>query len=55
MDMREVAQRLGVTKKTAYKLTWTDGLPAVRVGGQWRVDEQDLEAWLREHRGAGRG
>ena len=45
----EVLARLRVNVKTFYRLIARGGLPAVRIGGQWRVRPHDLESWLRRH------
>jgi excisionase family DNA binding protein len=43
----EVAARLSVSRSTLYRLLEAGLLPgAVRVGGQWRVDTDELEHWL---------
>jgi excisionase family DNA binding protein len=47
----QVAGRLAVSKQTVYRLVATDDLPAIRLGGagrSLRVDEADLEEWLRD-------
>lgn len=55
----EVAHRLSVSRKTVYRLIHAGSLPAVKTSDTGRahlkVDEQDLEAWIAEHRGLGRG
>jgi excisionase family DNA binding protein len=53
LDLSEVAHRLGVSRKTARRLIWSENLPAARIGhkrGQLRVDERDLEQWVRSRR-----
>ena len=47
----QVAARLAVSKQTVYRLVATNDLPAIRLGGagrSLRVDEADLERWLRD-------
>jgi excisionase family DNA binding protein len=47
----QVAVRLAVTKQTVYRMIATNNLPAIRLGGagrSLRVDEADLERWLRD-------
>jgi excisionase family DNA binding protein len=46
----EVLLRLRVNVKTLYRLIGDGGLPAVRVGRQWRVRPKDLETWLQHQR-----
>ncbi len=42
----DVAQYLKVNVDTVYLLIRKEGLPAVRIGGQWRFRTADVERWL---------
>jgi excisionase family DNA binding protein len=42
----EVAARLRLSRSTIYRLAEAGLLPAKRIGSQWRIDRDDLEAWL---------
>jgi excisionase family DNA binding protein len=42
----EVAQRLGVSKPTVYRLIGDGDLPALRIGGQIRVDPAELRDYI---------
>ena len=47
----QVAARLAISKATVYRLVATNDMPAIRLGGaghSLRVDEADLERWLRD-------
>ncbi len=46
LKLPEVAQRLGVSEKTARRYVKAGTLPSVFVGGAYRVSEEDLEAFL---------
>jgi excisionase family DNA binding protein len=46
LTLRETAKALRVCYATAVRLAKKGELPAVRVGGQWRVPEADLVLWL---------
>lgn len=46
----EVASRLGLRVKTVYALIHDRGLPAFRLGRQFRVKESDLKSWLESQR-----
>jgi excisionase family DNA binding protein len=46
LNVRSVADRLSVSEKTVRRLIESGRLPAVRVGGQVRIDPDELEAWL---------
>ncbi len=47
MTIEEVAEYLRFHPSTVYRLVRQGGLPAVKVGKQWRFDRQALEEWLR--------
>lgn len=42
----ETAQMLGICRATAYRLIVSNRLPAVRVGGLWRVPSEALRGWI---------
>jgi excisionase family DNA binding protein len=46
----EVIDILRVNTRTLYRLIRSSGLPAVRVGRQWRFRRSDLEGWLSRDR-----
>jgi excisionase family DNA binding protein len=49
----QVAARLALSKQSVYRMIASDDLPAIRLGGvghSLRVDEADLEQWLRARR-----
>lgn len=46
LRLREVCDRLSVSRNTAIKLINDCGLPAIKVGGHWRVSRAELDAWL---------
>ncbi len=46
----EVLDILRVNARTLYRLIHAGGLPAVRVGRQWRFRRSDLEQWLSRDR-----
>ena len=48
MTLEEVAQYLRVTEKTIYRLLDKRGVPAARVGHQWRFDKAVIDTWLRQ-------
>ena len=45
-----MAQRLAVHRRTVSRLLDSGQLVGYKVGGQWRVDRADLEAYLRRVR-----
>ena len=48
MTLEEVANYLRVTEKTIYRLLDKRGVPAARVGHQWRFDKAVIDIWLRQ-------
>jgi excisionase family DNA binding protein len=46
LTLPEVAQLLKVAEKTVYTMAQKGGLPAFKVGGQWRFRRTDLDAWI---------
>ena len=46
LSVEELARMLQVTTGTVYRLVREDGLPGVRVGGQWRFRRDEFESWL---------
>ena len=49
----EVARLLKLNVETVYTLIRKDGLPAARIGGQWRFSEEKVRAWFEaRHAGA---
>jgi excisionase family DNA binding protein len=50
LTTEEVIGILRVNTRTLYRLIRTEGLPAVRVGRQWRFRRSDLESWLSRDR-----
>ena len=50
MTLKEVAQYLKLTEKTAYRLAAEKKLPGFKVGGSWRFKMSDLEAWIEEQK-----
>jgi len=47
LTMPVVADRLGYTRSSVYRLVKAGQLPVVQVGGVWRVREADLDEFIR--------
>ncbi len=47
LKLPEVAQRLGVSEKTARRYVKAGSIPSVFVGNAYRVREEDLEEYMR--------
>ena len=48
MDAGDVADRLGMGRRTVLYFARVGVLPAVRIGRHVRFDRQQLEDWIRE-------
>ena len=46
MTIREVAEYLKLTEKTAYRLAADGKLPGFKVGGAWRFKKADIDSWI---------
>ena len=46
LTLKEVAQFLSLSEKTMYRLVKARTLPALKIGGQWRFEQNALDAWL---------
>ena len=44
--VNELAEHFRVNPKTIYRRLWTKGIPAYKVGQQWRIAKKDL-IWLK--------
>lgn len=48
MTADDVARRLKVTRLTVYRLLKRREITAFKVGDQWRIDEEDLKAYIKK-------
>lgn len=46
----ETAEILNCSEKTVYRRIKDGSLRAIRMGGLWRIDPQDLQDFIRDHR-----
>ena len=46
MTIREVAEYLKLTEKTAYRLAAGGEIPGFKVGGAWRFRKADIDLWI---------
>jgi excisionase family DNA binding protein len=51
LTTQEVADYLGLTRRTIYTFVQEGTLRAVKVGREWRIKESELEAFI--NRGSG--
>lgn len=48
MTLQEVASYLRVTKQTIYRFLEKRGMPATKVGRQWRFEKAEINVWLQQ-------
>lgn len=48
MGLKETAQYLNIKEQTAYKLLQQNKLPALKIGGQWKVKKEHLDKMFDE-------
>ena len=46
--LRQVAELLRVSKRTVERLIRRKELPALKVGGQWRISASQLAKWIED-------
>ncbi len=49
LTLDELANYLRITEKTVYRLLERKSVPALRVGRQWRFDQEAIDGWLRQN------
>lgn len=54
LTYRQAAEILGVVDRTIYNLVRRGALPAVRFGGNVRIDPADLQAFIAKAKGVAR-
>lgn len=50
MDLDELADYLRLQKQTIYNWLHQGKISGIKVGGVWRFDRRDVDAWLRSKR-----
>ncbi|HMA61624.1 MAG TPA: helix-turn-helix domain-containing protein [bacterium] len=48
MGVNEVANYLNIKKQTVYRLLQNKKLPALKIGGQWKVKKEHLDKMFDE-------
>ena len=46
MTIREVAEYLKLTEKTAYRHAADGKIPGFKVGGAWRFRRREIDRWI---------
>ena len=47
MTVRELSDYLRLDRMTIYKMLKEGGIPASRIGHQWRFFQEDIDKWIR--------
>lgn len=55
MTIREVAEYLKLTEKTAYRLAADGTIPGFKVGGAWRFRRGDIDTWIEAQKRESKG
>jgi excisionase family DNA binding protein len=50
LTIDQIANYLQVSKEKIYKLCQQRRMPASKIGGQWRFDKREVDAWVRNQR-----
>ena len=50
MNIEELADYLRLRKQTIYNWLHQKKISGIKVGGVWRFNKKDIDAWLRERR-----
>jgi excisionase family DNA binding protein len=50
MDICELADYLRLQKQTIYNWLHQGKISGIKVGGVWRFDRRDIDAWLKSRR-----
>lgn len=48
MDIKEVANYLKIKEQTVYRLAQNGKIPALKIGGQWKVKKEHLDRMFDE-------
>jgi len=55
ITVAEAAKRMGIDKNTVYGLARTEGFPSVFIDRRILILPDELEEWLRQQAGLGKG
>ena len=48
MTIVEVAAYMQVSRFTVYRLAREQGMPATKIGRQWRFQREEIDQWVRQ-------
>jgi excisionase family DNA binding protein len=50
INIEELADYLRIQKQTIYNWLYQGKISGIKVGGVWRFDRKDIDAWLKSRR-----
>ncbi|MBA2117329.1 helix-turn-helix domain-containing protein [Bremerella alba] len=50
LTLKDVAERLHVSRDTVRRIVLNGELPAYRIGGQYRITQKDIDSYLGHNR-----
>ncbi len=50
LTIKEVAEYLRLTEKTAYRLASEGKIPGFKVGGSWRFRKSEIDEWIEDQK-----
>jgi excisionase family DNA binding protein len=54
LTLAQVSDFLQMSRRHVYRLIDTESLPAFKVGDHWRVEPEELDAWIDKWKASGR-
>ena len=49
LSVTETSEYLGLSRNTILKMIAEDGLPAVKIGKQWKIKIRELDEWIEKN------
>jgi len=46
ITLKEAARMLQISKRTVFRMIHQKKVPAIKVGGQWRIRESQFRRWI---------
>jgi excisionase family DNA binding protein len=46
LTLKEAARMLQISKRTVFRMVHRKIVPAIKVGGQWRIRESQFKKWI---------
>ena len=46
LDIKGIAELMGISTHTIYRLATAGQIPALKLGGKWRFDRDTIKQWI---------